>query len=956
MIIIIISVSCHKVNHLNESSGDYLQFDSYTGSFPIASNGKATPIYFDKNEFPGVKKIAKLFQKDILEVTGANADIIDVIPENIDKVIIIGTLGKNTLIDELIKSKRLDVSDITDKWETSLIHVVDQPFDNIQKALIIAGSDKRGTIYGMFDISRKMGVSPWYWWADVPIDKHEEVYIKSGRYNLGEPKVKYRGIFLNDEEPALGRWAVANYGGFTHEFYEKVFELILRLKGNYLWPAMWWASFNSNDSLNQPLADELGIVMGTSHHEPMIRAHAEWRKDGKGDWNYDTNPDELKKFWQQGIQRMNNYESIVTIGMRGDGDVAMSEEANIELLEKIVKDQRQIIENITEQDAKYIPQLWALYKEVQEYYNNGMKVPDDVTLLLCDDNWGNIRKLPDINTPPREGGYGMYYHFDFVGGPRSYKWLNVSHLSRVWEQMNLCYNYGVDKIWLVNVGDLKPMELPVSFFLDFAWDPDQWPASRLRNYHLKWAEEQFGEEYSEEIAELLWFYTKYNRRRTPEMLNDTTYSLVNYREFERVTDEYDEIFRKSDAIYNDIDTIYKDSYFQLVHHPVWACSNLYKMYFAQAKNQLYEKQGRAATNLMAVEVKTRFLEDEKITQYYHEEVTNGKWNRMMAQTHIGYTSWQQPQTNILPGTKSISIPDEPQMGVTYLGTHEYWTSNNTDIILPLFDSYNKQSNIIEIFNKGKRSFRYTIKTDCPWIILSKDKGNIDLQDTIGIKIDWNSISFGQHIDEISIISENNENVKIKVQAIKYNEDEEKPKGFIERDGYVSMEASNYDKATSKNGVTWNIIPGLSRTGSGITTIPVTEYFSPDDKELPELVYFFHLLNKPKYDSVTVHLNVAPTHNLTGNGLFYAIAIDNEKPQIIDIHKNNIIPDWEYPDWFNTAVGNYSIRITSRHKVTEEGKHVLKLFMISSGVVFQKIVIDNGMLKSSYLGPPESIKK
>lgn len=391
------------------------------GDFALVTNQITSSLVTDQNDYPGVLRAVVDLQRDIELVSNRKPELLNEFQKG-KYVVIIGTLGKCSSIDQLIKNKKIDAIDIKGKRETFLIQTIENPFPTIERALIIAGSDKRGTIFGIYELSQQIGVSPWYWWADVPPRKIEEIYIKAGRYVQGEPPVKYRGIFINDEEPALGRWAVANYGGFTSEFYKKIFELILRMKGNYLWPAMWWASFNENDSLNAKLADEYGIVMGTTHHEPMNRAHADWRKHGKGAWNYETNEAELIQFWREGIERKGNYETIVSLGMRGDGDMAMSKETNITLLEKIVGDQRKILEEVTKKNVTETPQLWALYKEVQDYYDQGMRVPDDVTLLLCDDNWGNIRKLPNLNDKPRKGGYGIYYHFDYVGGPRNYKW------------------------------------------------------------------------------------------------------------------------------------------------------------------------------------------------------------------------------------------------------------------------------------------------------------------------------------------------------------------------------------------------------------------------------------------------------------------------------------------------------------------------------------------------------
>ena len=304
---------------------------------------------------------------------------------------------------------------------------------------------------------------------------------------------------------------------------------------------MWWAGFNMDDPQNAEMADKYGIVMGTSHHEPLNRAQAEWRRYGKGAWNYETNSAELTKFWKEGIERIGNKEVVVNMAMRGDGDEAMSKETNVALLQRIVEDQRKLIAEVTGKPTEETPQMWALYKEVQDYYDQGMRVPDDVTLLLCDDNWGNIRKLPEPGAAPRKGGYGIYYHFDYVGGPRNYKWVNTCPIPRIWEQMNLAYEHGVTELWVVNVGDLKPMEYPISFFLDYAWNPLEIPAEKLPEYSVKWAEQQFGEKYAKEAADLIDTYLKYNSRRKPELLEPETYSLINYREFETVVSDYNNL-------------------------------------------------------------------------------------------------------------------------------------------------------------------------------------------------------------------------------------------------------------------------------------------------------------------------------------------------------------------------------------------------------------------------------
>ena len=621
-------------------------------------------FYVNDKMDAGILRAVKNLQSDFTKVTGDQSTILNQIPNTNSPLIIIGTIGTNSIIDDLIKQKKIDGKELKGKNEKFIIQNIKNPFKGVSEAIVIAGSDKRGTIYGIYELSNQIGVSPWYYWADVPVVQKENLYFKSGIYTDGEPAVKYRGIFLNDEAPALSGWSKATFGGFNSKFYEKVFELLLRLKANYMWPAMWGNAFYDDDPANGPLANEMGIVMGTSHHEPMALAQQDWKRYIKKNnlpniWDYSKNKTVLDEFWKTGIERSKDWEKLVTIGMRGDGDEAMGEGTNISLLEDIVKNQRQIIEKVTGQKAEKTPQVWALYKEVQDYYDKGMRVPDDVTLLFCDDNWGNVRKLPDLTKPLHKGGYGMYYHFDYVGGPRNSKWINISPIQRVWEQMNLSYEHGVDKIWIVNVGDLKPMEFPISFFLDMAWNPKQFNSQNLFEFTENWATKQFGSQHAKEIAELLNTYPKYNRRVTPETLDSKTYSLENYNEFETVVSDYRKLALDAYRIYDEIPKQYKDAYFQLVLYPIDACSNLYEMYFAQAKNRKLAAEKNVLANDYADKVKKYFARDSVLQNKYNNEIAGGKWTHMMDQMRIGYKSWHDEPKNILPEVTYISENEKP---------------------------------------------------------------------------------------------------------------------------------------------------------------------------------------------------------------------------------------------------------------------------------------------------------
>lgn len=628
--------------------------------FPIVSKvGKVADLFYDVSENVAVIRAAKDLQTDIQKVTDKLPNL-SATEASRESKIIIGTVGTNKQIDQFILSKKINAKDLKGKWESFVITTIEN--SKGEKQLVIAGSDRRGTIYGIYEISKQLGISPWHWWNDVPVKKRSSAYVIPGYFASGEPKVKYRGIFINDEEPAFGTWARTKFGGVNSKMYANMFELLLRLRANYLWPAMWGKAFNEDDPLNPKIADDYGIVMGTSHHEPMMRAQKEWgnhRKEyGNGEWDYHTNKDALVKFWEDGFRRNKNYDNLLTMGMRGDGDEPMTDlgsaEANFRLLEQIMTDQRKVIEKVTGKPAKKTPQLWALYSEVLEYYDQGMKVPDDVIILLCDDNWGNVRRLPDLNSKKHPGGYGMYYHVDLHGAPRAYQWLNMTQIPHMWEQLQLTYSYGVDKIWILNVGDLKPNEYPMDFFLNMAWNPTSFTQDNLEIYSVKFAEEHFGKTNAKEIAEIINLYCKYNSRVSAEMLNDKTYNLQS-GEFLQVRDSYLALETRALRQFINLDEAYKDAYKQIVLHPVRAMANLYDMYYAVAMNHKLAAEKDLKANEWADYADECFARDAEYTKDYNLNISNGKWNHMMDQTHIGYKSWDEPKEgNIKPTVYRIT--------------------------------------------------------------------------------------------------------------------------------------------------------------------------------------------------------------------------------------------------------------------------------------------------------------
>ncbi len=816
----------------------FVSFTPVGGGFAVVKGGKPVSVVCSHDDYEGVRMAAANLAKDFGRVSGTDAALVQ---EPQGECVIVGSL-KSGVIQQLVKAGKVDGAQLEGKTEKYLLQVVDRPVEGVERALVIAGSDKRGAIYGAYELSRQMGVSPWYWFADVPTQRHKDVYIEKGAFTDGEPKVKYRGIFINDEWPCFGNWALSHFGGINSKCYEHIFELVLRLKGNFMWPAMWGSAFYDDDPQNGVLADKMGVVMGTSHHEPMALAQQDWHRNRDGEWNYQTNGEALRRFWTTGIERAKDWETVVTVGMRGDGDEAMEGTGNIKLMERIVADQRAIIESVTGRPAEETPQVWALYKEVQDYYDQGMQVPDDITLLLCDDNWGNVRRLPTLDAKPRKGGYGMYYHFDYVGGPRCSKWININPIPRVWEQMNLCYEYGVRELWIVNVGDLKPMEYPMTFFLDMAWNPERFNAGNLVEHSVDFCRSVFGDKEAEEAARLLRTYAKYNRRMTPENLSYKTFSM-NYAEWQRVTADYDRLAADAEALGKRLPAEMRDAWFQLLGYPILACSNLYDMYYAQAMNQRLAKKNDPEANLWADRVAQCFGRDSVLTKQYHA-MNGGKWNHLMSQIHIGYTKWSEPKELVMPEVKRVE------------GTA-----------------------------KGKLTFP-TPMPEGAYYAGKKDKYE-----------------------------------------------------FKERDGYVSIEAEHFTRKTDGASARWTVIPEMGRTLSAITPQPVTA--STEGMALEYDIY----TESAAYPRVT--LRFSPTLNFNTKGLSYAVSFDGGEETVVNINGD-----------YNGEIGPIQregvIDSQTIHGKLKPGRHTLRIRPLDNGLVLQKIMIDLGGMRKSFLGAPETI--
>ncbi len=951
----------------------YVTTKAEAGSFPIARAGAVAAIYVDSRDWPGVIRAAGDLQSDIARVTSRKPLVVRE-PESLSgDAVIIGTVGRSRILERLASAGKINTRRIAGQWETFSVQVVPRPLPNVSRALVIAGSDKRGTIFGIYDLSEQIGVSPAHWWADVAPQGKNALYVKAGTYIQGPPSVKYRGIFLNDESPDLSGWVARKYGSvpvktdppvppgvanYNREFYARIFEAILRMKGNYLWPAMWNNAFNEDDPENARLADEYGVVMGTSHQEPMLRAQKEWdRRYQKtlGSWNYYRHPEVLRDFWRQGIRRNRAFESILTIGLRGANDTPMipggTVAQSMALLEEIVSVQRKMIAEEMNPDVTRVPQLWCLYKEVQEFYAAGLRVPDDVTLLWADDNWGNIRRLPTPSERNRAGGAGIYYHFDYVGGPRNYKWINTVHIPAVWEQMNLARQYGADRVWIVNVGHFKHVLLPMEFFLQLGWDTKRWTHRNVGDFTRLWAAREFGPRHADAVADIVNGYTRFNARRKPELLDPSTYSLTDYREAERVVEDYRNLERKAVSLHEKIPADARDAFYELVLFPVKACAQVNALYVAAGKNAWYAKQGRAAANDLADEVGRLFDADAALMRHYNEVFAGGKWNHFMDQVHIGYTIWQDPKQNVMPRVARIEVPLAASMGVCPEGSADAWPGTEGDPALPLLDSLNRQSRHIDIFNRGRQPFSYTASSDAPWIIVRTPRGTVEKETRLQVGIDWKRAPVGRADAVVRIQGSTGESVAVRVPTLRPpSVTRETLDGFAEAEGCVSIEAEHFSKNVPSGQARWEKIEGYGRTLSAMSIQPVTAASVAPPADSPRLEYRMYLHDPRK---VAVHLSVAPTLNFAPDrGLRCAVSFDDQAPVILDIVPKGFDARNGNREW-EESVRNAARTVRSTHALSGAGYHTLKIWMVDAAVVLQKIVVDLGGLKRSYLGPPES---
>ncbi|WVR07937.1 hypothetical protein IAU60_004980 [Kwoniella sp. DSM 27419] len=996
--------------------------------FLIASahHRHTTPLLLDSQDDQAIHVAAQTFADDVHKVTGQRPRLYnDTLPHGIERAMVVGSVDS-----ELVKGlKSVKRDELQGKWEAYEIGWEDEPVKGLKEGLVITGSDRRGTIFALYTLSEQMGVSPWHFWADSPVrTKSIVAYDRSKRLAHGEPTVKYRGLFINDEHPALWGWAQQHWNrdpwepAFQVEMYEQWFEMMLRLKSNYHWPAMWASMFDVDGmdvssglpkpaipGPNQVLANRMGIVMGTSHHEPMSRNKPEWDTYGDGKWDYVENKGEMLDFWKYGAERAKGMETLFTMGMRGDGDEPLSGASN-ELVQNITAAQQGLLKDVYGDDLSGIGQVWCMYKEVAGYYMNGLEVPDDVTVLFADDNYGNLMSVLPEDKQGHKAGAGIYYHVDYVGFPRDYKWTNTINLAKTWEQMNLARSFNTTQIWILNVGSLKPLEMPTEHFLSLAYDSDAWPRNSVNKFLTAWAEREFGPEVKDEVADIMGRYSLYAGRAKAELINYETFSLLNYEEAERVLAEWDDLAHRAGVIYAQLPKDTKPAFYQSVYMLCLGQANLNRLHMAVGRSHLYAFQARTAANTFAKEAIEAFYQDANITETFHA-MNNRKFDHMWDQTHVNYYGPLEPIRDSLPPVKFVNPyqPSRPGIPIKehalpgYVSYVRVTTENQVgawpgdtgencdarfkcpDPTLFAMDPYGAKRRWFDVGAGGPKDVKFKIRTKQDWLKVSQDRGQVKWDGTADVRVyvtvDWDKVprsideSVTKTEGEILFTANDRTNVTITVPVVV---PPSPPKGFhghIQGDGYVVIEAGHFTRDSSTDGYAFEEIESYGRTLSGVEMFPTTmQNFTAGQG--PKLEYDIWTHGDSIDDNADVELTVqlGPTNNfLVGKELAFAIAIDDQPAREIHPIPTKLLKDNEDADpWAKTATGavpaDWLKAVSNEHRnVTipiqvdgweHGGKHTVSLYGMTSGLVVERIWVDMGGIKSrgySYLGPPESVR-
>lgn len=955
-------------------------------------------ICLEQSAFPGVIRVTEKVAHDVELVSGKKPQILveKEIPETLessgeDWTIIAATKGKSSFLKKLEEAGSAELKELEQKRECYAWIFPEIKNRTKSNLLVIAGSDKRGTIYGLFHLSEMLGVSPFVDWCGLMPPKQEKIELREDMACISkEPSVRYRGFFINDEWPAFGNWCNHNFGGFNAKAYDHVFELLLRLKGNYLWPAMWSARFADDGPglLNAELADEYGIIMGMSHHEPCLRQGEEYKYlRGKnsvyGDaWNFRTNREGITKFWEDGLKRSGKFENVITVGMRGEADTAImgknaTLEDNIQLLRDVLKTQKKLIQEHVNPDLTRVPRMIALYKEVEEFFYGDEKTKglmgaeelQDVILMLCDDNYGNLRTLPTEEMRKHAGGYGMYYHLDYHGWPVSYEWINSSYLPKIWEQMSMAYDFGVRELWMVNVGDIATQEFPLSFFLDMAYDFDRWGSRALnctQEYTRKWVRQQFGsveEETQDTIADILEQYTKIIHRRRPEALNPETYHPVQEKESSRIFEEAEQLLKKLQDVYETIEKTNPQNlsaFIALVYYPAFGTMNLVKMQILAGWNHYYANLGAVCANDYVDEVERCMEQDRKAVEMYHQ-MDQGRWYGMGMSQHIGFTHWNEDECRnpvvmrVIPLKKrSILVAAD---GTAQHAEGSPWLDNTMKLKDFLNPDCTRAS--VTLYSRSDLKAEYKVLKKPGWLSVEPMEGWLDGVSQKKVRLNLTLIK--QRLPETNqdTIQDSLEIAtpegKCEITVPVYTGNlQDKKNVFVDTMGYLSIEAAHYVNSVPGNykdrQVKFENLQGYGKTNSAMKAFPSDACTVPG-QDAPYLEYQFVLEESGTYEA---EFYMQPSNPVTReNQLLYAVRINEEMTETVNaVEKDYQVGDQaeKWAEGVLSQIRRQTVSIKCR-----AGFNTLRVYHVTPGFVLEKIVIYpmGEKPEESYLGPAET---
>lgn len=947
-------------------------------AFTLASPRQTAAILYDASDAAVVKRAAELFAADVEAVTGRRPQVTSATGET-GPAVIVGTVGGSALIRRLSEAGKIDTAPLEGAWERYLIQTVANPLPGIRKALVIAGSDRRGAAYGLFTLSELIGVSPWYWWADVPVKKHAALHVDAPPTYSQTPSVRYRGIFLNDEDWGLTPWASQTFeperGNIGPRTYAKVCELLLRLKANYLAPAMHPVSTSFNQiPENKLVADTFAIVMGSTHCEPLLlNTASEWDTQTMGPWNYDKNKEGINRVLTQRVRENSPYENVYTLALRGLHDGAMSTtlpmHEKVRMLQQALLDQRQILAENIDRPVETVPQAFTPYKEVLEIYSNGLELPDDVTIVWPDDNYGYMKRLSGVREQRRTGRSGVYYHVSYLGVPHSYLWFSTTPPSLMYEELRKAYDTTADRLWLVNCGDLKGSEMQVSLFLDMAWDIGRFTADNVVTYPARWLAGIFGEAYYDRLEAMTREHLRLAFPRKPEymgwgyhwnrfdhnceQLTDTDFSFTNYDEAQRRLEAYRQLGARAEALLHEIGDEARPAFYQLVYYPLRGAELMNRMTLGGQRNRWYARQGRAATNAVRDEVQRCYDSLQVITRGYNS-LLGGKWNHMMSmrQNYDGVSAYFN-----LPHLATHDAAGAPRLALQVAG--EDVTGARAFHALPAFDNYLRRTYPVEIYNRGGGTLAWTAHASEPWVVLSKSAGKTADEERITVGIDWEKAPSGNAVPAQIVFRAGEQSEKVLVSLFNPTAPSRAElRGiYVENNGCVSIPAAGCHRVRENDRIKITVVEDLGIEGPalqlGDPTAPLQIFRSRD---VPCAEYDFYAFDAGSVDVYTYVLPTFPLHadrdfrigENTNTDTKYSVQIDDgalATPSSSHVEYSQV--------WFESVLRNCAVNKSTLH-IDKPGRHTLRIRVGDPGIVLQKIVLDFGGMKRSYLGPQSTL--